>query len=193
MVKILIFTLLVVLMSLTGCAGLPTRPEPKKLDPETIVKETVVKYDPYSRVTIYDGPWRGGPFSGYEDMPYEYLLIASKTGDGPITYRVTVNVINFTDFIFDRARDIEGEVYQVSIGRIDHSYLPPKYTRNSSLVDIKLPREYLESHKKEGISFRMYGTTNAMFATSGMSKPFSIPGSYIEGFLNKVDSNRSEE
>src|SRR5574340_1517539 len=181
MLKKPMFTLLVVLMGLTGCAGLQTRPEPKKLDSETIVRETEVKYDPYSKVTIYDGPVRGGPFSGYEGMPYEYVLVASKTGDGPITYRVTVKVYNH--FLFNQARDLEGGAYQVSIAKIVRSY-----EFDDELVDIKLSREYLESHRKEGMSFRMYGTTNAMFATGVVSKPFSIPGSYIEGFLNKIDN-----
>lgn len=166
---------LLILALLGGCAQI-IRVDPNNA--RLVSEEVTITFDQFKGTTAYHGPVITNTAEDGTDSPEveDISLRAQQERDKPIRYYLTVTDYYDGDWRgFDQAYDLEGNKFHA---------LSVRHKVNCSLlcgyeesIEVELSRKYLDDHRKQGITMRLYGPSGQS------SAPFAVPPAYIEGFI----------
>lgn len=180
------FFLIFALLALVSCAAPPqpttyTPPPINWDDPLETKNRAYVDVDEFTKVTNYLAEVRGdNEWGGFVDGWVDRLLIrAISTRDSktPVLYQIYVVAVAGKSRYFTSAYDSDGNSLDVTrIGtESDTYYVVRKSYVSKETIGVNVSREYLESHVKKGLRFKLIGQYG--------EQVININGPCIEGFL----------
>lgn len=158
-----------------ACAS-PFRVDPH--DPLKVSENVGVDRDPFKEIVHFQGPIVSNIADDGSDAPEveDVSLRAQSIRGRPPRFFLTVSDTYSGDWRgYDQAFDLGGQKFHALSVR--HKVNCPLVCGYEEVLEIELTRNYLDSHLKDGINMRLYGPSG------GASAAFTVPGSYIEGFL----------
>ena len=167
--------LILLLSTISACSSI------FRVDPENelqVNEEVEVERDPFKNITYYQGPVVTNTADDGTNSPEveDISLKAMTEHDKPTRFFLAITDYYDGDWRgFDQAFDLEGGKFHALATR--HKVNCTFVCGYEELLEIELPRKYLEGHAQKGITMRLYGPGKAASAV------FQLPGPYIEGFL----------
>ena len=168
--------LLVLLLASTAACSQVIRVDPD--NPVEVSEEVTVERDEFKGATYYQGPVITNEAEDDRDSPEveDIALRAVTPRDEPTRFFLTITDYYDGDWRgFDQVFDLSGKKFHALSVR--HKVNCVLFCGYEEVLEIQLPRAYLDDHAKTGISMRMYGPSGAA------SAPFTLPAGYIQGFL----------
>lgn len=163
------------LITAAGCSQV-IRVDPE--NPVEVSEETTVERDEFKGITYYQGPVVTNEAENDRDSPEveDIALRAVTPRDLPTRFFLTITDYYDGDWRgFDQAFDLSGKKFHALSVR--HKVNCLLFCGYEEVLEIQLPRSYLDEHAHSGMTLRMYGPSGAA------SAPFTLPAGYIQGFL----------
>ena len=160
-----------------ACA--PTQPRLVLSDPSAVSGAVYVEYDEFKKNTLFQGPYIQ-PNS--QDTHLIRVYVQDDESVAP-TYQIYVKTRYWTDEwrFYDRGFGIDGTPLEFAL--VDRDFTSSSYTEQ---FVFNVSREYLEKFKDNPSGLKIKYTCN----DPSYDKIITIPGGYIQGFLNRVSMGR---
>jgi hypothetical protein len=160
----------------SGCAHLSSQG-----DQWSVAEDVDITRDPFKGSSYFEGPMVRNKAENPDGSPEveEIRLRAVKEKDRP--ERFFIDVVDYYEGDwrgFDQVFDLEGRKFHALSTR--HAVSCTILCGYEEILEIEIPRSYLDIHSESGTTMRLYGPARSS------SSPFFISGDYIRGFLSGV-------
>ena len=160
------------LVMLAGCAVTP----PIKTSNDVYMRSSV-DVDPYKKTTWIRSPM----IYNWERMGYYHAFLRALVNDKSVSFYQFYVSDSAKDWRFyDRAYDASGN--DLDFVEIDHQVTDSAWTKE--VFAINLSRQYFDDAKNTGLNIKAVGKRG--------DKIITLPGFYVEGFLQKVDEYKGK-
>ena len=153
----------------------------------SVAEEVQTISDPFRGSSYFEGPMVRNRAENPDGSPEveEIRLRAVKEKDRP--ERFFIDVVDYYEGDwrgFDQVFDLEGQKFHALSTR--HAVSCTILCGYEEILEIEIPRNYLDIHSESGATMRLYGPARSS------SSPFFISADYIRGFLSGVFEEKDQ-